>query len=69
MGPDIFYAMLDYGGGIQELEDVVLKIAGTFRCVGQLSSQLNNLIDSGLNDLTEGSGRRSRRCSPGSTAS
>jgi hypothetical protein len=54
MGPDVFYAMLDYGGGIQQLEDTVLKLAGTFRCVGQLSSQLNNLIDSGLNDLTEG---------------
>ena len=54
MGPDVFYAMLDYGGGIQELEDTVLKLAGTFRCVGQLSSQLNNLVDSGLNDLTEG---------------
>jgi len=54
MGPDVFYAMLDYGGGIQELEDTVLKLAGTFRCVGQLSSQLNKLVDSGLNDLTEG---------------
>src|SRR5207244_1662515 len=53
MGPDIFYAMLDYGGQIQELEDVVVKLAGTFRCAGQLSSQLNNLIDSGLNGLTD----------------
>ena len=53
MGPDIFFAMLDYDSGIQELEDVVMKIAGTFRCVGQLSSQLNNLIDAGLNALTD----------------
>src|SRR5437899_1818575 len=53
MGPDVFYAMLDYGGPIQELEDVVIKLAGTFRCVGQLSSQLNNLVDSSLNDLTD----------------
>ena len=53
MGPDIFYAMLDYGGEIQEFEDTVLKIAGTFRCVGQLSSQLNNIVDSALNDFTD----------------
>ena len=52
MGPDIFFAMLDYGGQIQELEDTVLKIAGTFRCAGQLSSQLNNLVNSDLNDFT-----------------
>jgi hypothetical protein len=53
MGPDVFYAMLDYGGQIQEFEDTVVKLAGTFRCVGQLSSQLNNLVDSTLNDLTD----------------
>ncbi|HLY83241.1 MAG TPA: zinc dependent phospholipase C family protein, partial [Acidimicrobiales bacterium] len=54
MGPDIFYMMLDYGGAVQDLEDVVLKIAGTFRCVGELSSRINNVIDSGLNTLTLG---------------
>src|SRR3954452_21848711 len=54
MGPDVLYAMLDYGGQIQEVEDTVLKLAGTFRCVEQLSSQLNNLVDSGLNAVTEG---------------
>jgi len=53
MGPDVFYAMLDYGGQIQDLEDTVLKIAGTFRCAGQLSSQLNNLVDGALNDFTD----------------
>ena len=54
MGPDVFYAMLDYGSQSQDFEDTVLKLAGTFRCVGQLSAQLNNLVGSGLNDLTEG---------------
>jgi hypothetical protein len=53
MGPDIFYAMLDYGGQIQEFEDTVLKIAGTFRCAGELSSRLNNIVDSTLNDFTD----------------
>ena len=54
MGPDVFYAMLDYGGQSQDFEDTVLKLAGTFRCVGQLSAQLNNLVGHGLDDLTEG---------------
>ena len=54
MGPDIFYMMLDYGASEQQFEDVVLKIAGTFRCVGQLSSQINNLISSELDTLTLG---------------
>jgi Zinc dependent phospholipase C len=54
MGPDIFYMMLDYGDAEQQFEDVVLKIAGTFRCVGKLSSQVNNLITEGLDTLTLG---------------
>ena len=54
MGPDIFYLMLDYGATSQDFEDVVLKIAGTFRCVGELSSEINNLITSGLDTLTVG---------------
>jgi hypothetical protein len=54
MGPDIFYMMLDYGGAEQQLEDVALKIAGTFRCVGELSSRINNLVTSGLDTLTLG---------------
>lgn len=54
MGPDIFYMMLDYGDPEQRLEDVALKIAGTFRCVGELSSQVNNLVNSALDTLTLG---------------
>jgi Alpha/beta hydrolase family/Zinc dependent phospholipase C len=53
LGPDIFYLMLDYGGKIQDFEDTVMTIAGTFRCVGELSGEINNLIDSDLNALTD----------------
>ncbi len=52
MGPDIFYAMLDYGGSLQELEDVVLKIAGTFECVGHVTGEVNNLINGTLDTIT-----------------
>jgi hypothetical protein len=53
MGPDIFFALLDYGNGIVQLEDTVIKILGTFRCAGEISGRINNLIDSTLNDLTD----------------
>jgi hypothetical protein len=35
MGSDFFYAMLDFGGHIQEFEDTAIKIAGTFEGVGK----------------------------------
>src|SRR5262245_22449517 len=48
MGPDIFFALLDYGDGIVRLEDLVVKILGTFRSAGELSERINTLIDSTL---------------------
>jgi Zinc dependent phospholipase C len=54
LGPDIFYLMLDYGGELQQFEDIVMAIAATFRCVGELSGKLSNLINSDLNDFTDG---------------
>jgi pimeloyl-ACP methyl ester carboxylesterase len=54
MGPDMFYLMLDYGGGVQQFEDVAIKIAGTFRCVGQLTGDINNLVESTLDTFTDG---------------
>jgi hypothetical protein len=53
MGPDILFAMLDYGGGIQGLEDLALKVAGTFRCVGELSAELNNYINTAADAVTD----------------
>ena len=52
MGPDICYMMLHYGDSAQRLEDTVLKIAGTFRCAGGLSSEVNNLVNGALDTLT-----------------
>lgn len=54
MGPDIFYMMLDYGDSMQKFEDIALKIAGTFRAAGTLSSEINNLVNSTLDALTDG---------------
>jgi hypothetical protein len=52
MGPDIFYAMLDYGSDIQMFEDIAIKVLGTFECVGQVSGEVSNLIDGAVNVIT-----------------
>ena len=52
MGPDIFMALLDYGDDLVDLEGTVVKILGTFRCVSNLSEQVNTYIDSTLDDFT-----------------
>ena len=31
IGPDMFFAVLDYGPCIQEFDDMVVKLDGTFR--------------------------------------
>jgi pimeloyl-ACP methyl ester carboxylesterase len=54
MGPDIFYAMLDYGGAQQQFEDLAVKVAGTFQCVGELSSEINRTISSAADTFTGG---------------
>jgi Zinc dependent phospholipase C len=54
MGPDILYMMLDYGDPEQKFEDIAIKLAGTFRAAGTLSSELNNIVDSTLDTLTDG---------------
>jgi hypothetical protein len=54
MGPDIFYAMLDYGRGIQDFEDVAIKIAGTFQCVGKVTEEINTYVNGTLDKLTDG---------------
>jgi Zinc dependent phospholipase C len=54
MGPDIFFTMLDYGGGQQQIEDLALKVAGTFRCVGELTGEVNRYISTAVDKFTDG---------------
>jgi hypothetical protein len=47
IGPDIFYAMLDYheiGGATQAFEDFVIKLLGSFDCITDLMSKISNQI-------------------------
>lgn len=54
VGPDFLYALLDYGAGLQALEDFAAKTAGTFHCFGELMGQINRLVDGELSLLTDG---------------
>jgi hypothetical protein len=44
VGPDIFYAMADYGGALQDLENFLIKVGGTFECVGELMGKVNRYV-------------------------
>ena len=44
LGPDIFYAMADYGGDLQDLENFLIKVAGSFECIGKLMGMLTDLL-------------------------
>lgn len=54
VGPDIFYAMADYGGDLQDLENFLVKVAGTFQCVGELMGEVSDYIDGVLSNITQG---------------
>lgn len=54
VGPDVFYAMADYGGDLQDLENFFVKVAGSFECIGELSEEINRYIDGTLSNITNG---------------
>jgi Zinc dependent phospholipase C len=45
LGPDIFYAMADYGRDLQDLENFLIKVAGTFDCIGELMGEVGRYVD------------------------
>ena len=54
VGPDIFYAMADYGGDLQDLENVLVKIAGTFECVSELLGKVDRYVSGLESSITLG---------------
>ncbi|MBC7771947.1 MAG: zinc dependent phospholipase C family protein [Pyrinomonadaceae bacterium] len=54
VGPDIFYALGDYGSELQDLENFLVKVGGTFQCIGELSEKLGRYIKGDLSDFTLG---------------
>ena len=53
-GPDFLYALMDYGSDVQDLENILVRIAGTFEGLGELMKQLQDWIDGVLSNLTLG---------------
>lgn len=53
-GPDIFYAMADYGGALQDLEDFLLKVGGTFQCIGELMGKVDRFVSGVESEITLG---------------
>jgi hypothetical protein len=45
VGPDIFYAMADYGGDLQDLENFLIKVAGSFTAIGDLMGEVQRYIN------------------------
>ena len=44
VGPDILYCLADYGGDLQDLESVLVKVGATFSCLGELMEQTNRYV-------------------------
>jgi hypothetical protein len=54
VGPDVFYALLDYNGDLQDLENFLMKVAGTFECIAELSEEISRYVDGVLSTITAG---------------
>ncbi len=54
IGPDIFYAMADYGGDLQDLENFLIKVAGSFECIGELMGKVSRYINGVESEITMG---------------
>lgn len=52
VGPDIFYAMADYGADLQDFENFLVKVGGTFECMSELMEQIGTYIDGTLSEIT-----------------
>jgi hypothetical protein len=54
VGPDILYALGDYGGKQQDFENFLVKVAATFDSLGELMGKIGRYIDGVENSITLG---------------
>jgi hypothetical protein len=54
VGPDIFYAMADYGSDLQDLENFLVKMGGTFECIAEVMGAVTTTIDNIVSTATLG---------------
>jgi zinc dependent phospholipase C len=53
-GPDIFYALADYGSELQDLESFLVKVGGTVDCVGELLGKVRRWVSGLESEITLG---------------
>ncbi len=53
-GPDIFYAMADYGGELQDLENFLVKVAGSVEVITSLTGEISRYVHDVVNTITMG---------------
>src|SRR6267154_6317642 len=44
VGPDVFYAMADYNAPLQDLENFLIKVGGTFECISELMGKIDRYV-------------------------
>src|SRR5712692_9482474 len=51
-GPDFLYALMDYGGDVQDLENVLMKTAGTFDALAKHLKDAQTIVNNALSGVT-----------------
>src|SRR5271167_4233387 len=54
IGPDIFYALMDYGRDLQDLTNFLSKVSGSFECVAEVMKEIDTVFSKVESDLTLG---------------
>jgi hypothetical protein len=52
-GPDFLYALMDYGSDVQDLENILIKTAGTFSAFADVLGEMQKWVDGTLSNLTQ----------------
>ena len=53
-GPDFLYALMDYGADLQDLENILVKTAGTFSALADLMTNIKQFVDGTISTITLG---------------
>jgi hypothetical protein len=54
IGPDIFYALMDYGPELQQFADFLSKLAGSIECISKLTKDIDTKLSEVEADITLG---------------
>ncbi|WSG73662.1 zinc dependent phospholipase C family protein [Rhizobium beringeri] len=54
IGPDIFYALMDYGPELQDMVNFLSKLAGSFECISEITKDIDAKIAEVEADVTLG---------------